>query len=47
VVSLTLDELKIATRRIHRLNSSRPQELSAMLGAIAACLAGEACAYNG
>ena len=33
---------KIATRRIHRLNSSRPQELSAMLGEIAACLAEEA-----
>ena len=30
------------TRRIHHLNSPRPQELSAMLGEIAACLAGEA-----
>jgi hypothetical protein len=34
--------VKIATRRIHHLNSPRPQELSAMLGAIAACLAGGA-----
>jgi hypothetical protein len=42
VLSLTLDELKIVTRRIHRLNSSRSQELSAMLGEIAACLAAEA-----
>jgi hypothetical protein len=30
---------KVATRRIHHLNSPRPQELSAMLGAITACLA--------
>jgi Phosphotransferase enzyme family len=36
---------KILTRRIHRLNSSRPQELSAMLGEIATCLAGEARRY--
>ena len=34
--------VKIATRRIHHLNSPRPHELSAMLGAIAACLTGEA-----
>jgi Phosphotransferase enzyme family len=34
--------VKIATRRIHHLNSPRPQELSAMLGAIAGCLAGQA-----
>jgi thiamine kinase-like enzyme len=30
---------KIATRRVNRLNSSRPKELSAMLNEIAACLA--------
>jgi hypothetical protein len=30
---------KVATRRIDRLNSPRPHDLSAMLGAIAACLA--------
>jgi len=29
---------KIATRRVNRLNSSRPKELSAMLSEIAACL---------
>ena len=29
---------KIATRRIHRLNSPRPQELLAMLDEIAQCL---------
>lgn len=29
---------KIATRRVNRLNSPRPNELSAMLGEIAACL---------
>src|SRR5256886_2154855 len=29
---------KIATRRVNRLNSPRPQELSGMLGEIAACL---------
>jgi hypothetical protein len=46
-VSLTLDELKIATRRIHRLNSSHPQELSAMLGVMAAGLAGAARTDNG
>jgi hypothetical protein len=34
--------VKIATRRIHHLNSPRPHELSAMLGAIAGCLTGEA-----
>jgi hypothetical protein len=33
---------KVATRRIHHLNSPRPHELSAMLGTIASCLAGEA-----
>jgi Phosphotransferase enzyme family len=33
---------KVAIRRINRLNSPRPHELSAMLGAIAACLTGEA-----
>jgi Phosphotransferase enzyme family len=33
---------KVATRRVHHLNSPRPQELSAMLGEIATCLAGEA-----
>jgi Phosphotransferase enzyme family len=33
---------KVAIRRINRLNSPRPQELSAMLGAIAGCLAAEA-----
>jgi hypothetical protein len=33
---------KVATRRVHHLNSPRPQELSAMLGEIAACLVGEA-----
>jgi hypothetical protein len=33
--------VKIATRRLHHLNSPRPQELSAMLGAIAGCLTGE------
>jgi hypothetical protein len=33
---------KVATRRVHHLNSPRPQELSAMLGAIAGCLAAEA-----
>jgi hypothetical protein len=33
---------KVAARRIHHLNSPRPHELSAMLGAIAACLAGVA-----
>jgi ferritin-like protein len=36
---------KIVTRRMNRLNSSRPQELSAMLGEIATCLAGEARRY--
>jgi len=36
---------KIVTRRIHRLNSSRPQELSAMLGEIATCLAGDTRRY--
>lgn len=30
---------KIATRRVNRLNSPRPKELSAMLGEIAVCLA--------
>lgn len=29
---------KIATRRVNRLNSSRPKELSAMLSEIAVCL---------
>ncbi len=29
---------KIATRRVNRLNSPRPKELSAMLDEIAACL---------
>jgi Phosphotransferase enzyme family len=33
---------KVATRRVHHLNSPRPQELSAMLGEIATCLAAEA-----
>jgi hypothetical protein len=33
---------KVAIRRINRLNSPRPQELSAMLGAIAGCLRSEA-----
>jgi hypothetical protein len=33
---------KVAIRRIHRLNSPRSQELSAMLGTIAGCLAAEA-----
>lgn len=32
---------KIATRRVHRLNSPRPQEVSAMLREIAACLSRE------
>jgi hypothetical protein len=32
---------KIATRRVNRLNSPRPQELSGMLGEIAACLSDE------
>lgn len=32
---------KIATRRVNRLNSPRPKELSAMLSEIAACLADE------
>ena len=32
---------KIATRRVNRLNSPRAQELSAMLGEIAACLSDE------
>jgi hypothetical protein len=32
---------KIATRRVNRLNSPRPKELSAMLEEIAACLASE------
>lgn len=32
---------KIATRRVNRLNSPRPKELSAMLREIAACLPGE------
>jgi thiamine kinase-like enzyme len=34
--------VKVAIRRVNRLNSPRPQELSAMLGAIAGCLTGEA-----
>jgi thiamine kinase-like enzyme len=33
---------KVVTRRINRLNSPRPQELSALLGEIATCLVGEA-----
>ena len=33
---------KVAIRRINRLNSPRPQELSAILGAIVGCLAAEA-----
>src|SRR2546423_212284 len=36
---------KVATRRIHHLNSPRPQELSAMLGEIATCLVGDARRY--
>jgi hypothetical protein len=32
---------KIATRRVNRLNSPRPQELSAMLREITSCLSGE------
>ncbi|HKO25671.1 MAG TPA: phosphotransferase [Chloroflexota bacterium] len=32
---------KVATRRVHHLNSPRPQELSAMLAEIATCLAAE------
>ncbi len=32
---------KIATRRVHRLNSPRPKELAAILNEIALCLSGE------
>ena len=32
---------KIATRRVNRLNSPRPQELSEMLKEIAVCLSAE------